>query len=172
MAEGGEDPPKRKRRNLLKLYYGVSENPSAAQIDPTDINSPHFQCPAYMEQLLQKSSLAELMDKEDQMLQRKNRLLRLHWFGSLDYRSRPSVYTLTKHEPFHHLTIVVYSWGVLVFWMRFVVTISGEARSKKLLMKEAWFERMLSDYRTSSLLGRRAAESSNLLQCPQPSQLR
>ncbi|XP_065175559.1 vacuolar protein sorting-associated protein 51 homolog [Sycon ciliatum] len=68
MAEG-EEPPKRKRRNLLKLYYGVSENQSEANIDPTDINSPHFQSAAYMEQLLQSKSLAELMDKEDEMHQ-------------------------------------------------------------------------------------------------------
>ena len=71
MAEGGEDPPKRKRRNLLKLYYGVNESQSSGTIDPTDINSPHFQPSTFMEQLLQKSSLAQLMDKEDEMLQRK-----------------------------------------------------------------------------------------------------
>ena len=70
-GEHGEGPPRRKRRNLLKLYYGVSDAASPSQVDVRDINSPHFQSEAFMEDMLKNSTLAQLMDKEEEMRQRE-----------------------------------------------------------------------------------------------------
>lgn len=54
----------RQKRGLLKLYYGVGDEPGDAPVNPCDINGAHFKPDAYMEKLLKEKSLPELMDKE------------------------------------------------------------------------------------------------------------
>ena len=51
----------RQKRGLLKLYYGVGDEPGETPINPCDVNGAHFRPDAYMEKLLKEKSLAELM---------------------------------------------------------------------------------------------------------------
>ena len=61
----------RQKRGLLKLYYGVGEEPGETPVNPCDINGAHFKPDAYMEKLLKEKSLTELMDKETDITKRK-----------------------------------------------------------------------------------------------------
>ena len=61
----------RKKRDMLKLYYGDTEHPdanSAVATDPCNINGAHFEPEVYLGKLLKERSLAELMDKETEMV--------------------------------------------------------------------------------------------------------
>ncbi len=62
----------RQKRGLLKLYYGVGEEPGETPVNPCDINGAHFKPDAYMEKLLKEKSLTELMDKETDITKRKD----------------------------------------------------------------------------------------------------
>ena len=62
----------RQKRGLLKLYYGVGDEPGETQVNPCDINGAHFKPDAYMEKLLKEKSLTELMDKETDITKRKD----------------------------------------------------------------------------------------------------
>ena len=75
----------RQKRGLLKLYYGVGEEPGETPVNPCDINGAHFKPDAYMEKLLKEKSLTELMDKETDITKRTNRNTHevLHIFSCL-----------------------------------------------------------------------------------------
>ena len=70
--EGSLDGAKgRKKRDMLKLYYGDTEDTtanSAAATDPCNINGAHFEPDVYLSKLLKERSLTELMDKETEMV--------------------------------------------------------------------------------------------------------
>lgn len=61
----------RKKRDMLKLYYGEnseSAESSASAADPCNINGAHFEPDVYLGKLFKERSLAELMDKETEMV--------------------------------------------------------------------------------------------------------
>ena len=59
---------RRRRRGLLRMYYGVDEQESSEQpSDPMDIDEMGFKPDQYLEKLLKELSLVELFDKERQM---------------------------------------------------------------------------------------------------------
>jgi hypothetical protein len=61
----------RKKRDMLKLYYGHSEElgeQGASAADPCNINGAHFEPDIYLGKLLKERSLSELMDKETEMV--------------------------------------------------------------------------------------------------------
>ena len=59
---------RRRRRGLLRMYYGVDDQVSSnQQEDPLDIDSIGFKVDLYLEKLLKELSLTELFDKERQM---------------------------------------------------------------------------------------------------------
>eukprot|EP00112_Aurelia_sp_Birch-Aquarium-sp1_P006498 Seg1716.21 transcript_id=Seg1716.21/GoldUCD/mRNA.D3Y31 product="Vacuolar protein sorting-associated protein 51" protein_id=Seg1716.21/GoldUCD/D3Y31 len=71
MEEGDSDDERtrRKKRGLLKLYYGMSDQLAAGQSqDPCDINGAHFQHEDYLEKMFKEKSLSELMDKETEIV--------------------------------------------------------------------------------------------------------
>ena len=58
----------RRRRGLLRMYYGVDDQVSSnQQEDPLDIDSVGFKVDLYLEKLLKELSLTGLFDKERQM---------------------------------------------------------------------------------------------------------
>ncbi|ELU14198.1 hypothetical protein CAPTEDRAFT_169961 [Capitella teleta] len=62
----------RKKRDMLKMYYGHSQealqDQGAATADPCNINGAHFEPDIYLGKLLKERSLGELMDKETEMV--------------------------------------------------------------------------------------------------------
>ncbi len=66
---GGEEGhlKRKRRRGLLRMYYGVDENSSQHAGDPMDIDKTAFQSQQYMEKLLKESSLNQLYLQEDKM---------------------------------------------------------------------------------------------------------
>jgi len=78
----------RQKRGLLKLYYGVGDEPGETPINPCDINGAHFKPDAYMEKLLKEKSLTELMDKETDITKRKDFTERILVFAICFCRSQ------------------------------------------------------------------------------------
>jgi hypothetical protein len=65
---GGEDHQlRRRRRGLLRMYYGVENEQSKEQDNPVDIDKAGFQPPVFMEKILKECSLNELYKKEERM---------------------------------------------------------------------------------------------------------
>ncbi len=81
-AEAEDEKTRRKKRGLLKLYYGMSDQsvPGQAQ-DPYDINEAHFQHFEFLEKLFKEKSLSELMDKETEIVKRESKNLILEILG-------------------------------------------------------------------------------------------
>jgi len=68
-AEVEEELARRKKRGILKLYYGMTDQTTATESqDPHDMNGAHFQHQSYLEKLLKEKSLPELMDKETEIV--------------------------------------------------------------------------------------------------------
>ena len=66
--ESGE--PRRNRRDLLRGYYGTSEE--TKQMDIYDINEAYFQHEKYLDKMFKERSLHELMDKESEIIKRED----------------------------------------------------------------------------------------------------
>lgn len=72
MAENANEenePTRQNRRNMLKEYYGTSEDIKPQNI--YDINEAYFQHEKYLDKLFKEKSLHELMDKESEIIKRK-----------------------------------------------------------------------------------------------------
>ncbi|XP_065071080.1 vacuolar protein sorting-associated protein 51 homolog [Rhopilema esculentum] len=68
-AEPEDDKSRRKKRGILKLYYGISDQSTPGEDqDPHDINGAHFQYQSYLEKLFKEKALPELMDKETEIV--------------------------------------------------------------------------------------------------------
>ena len=51
------------------MYYGIDEEqPGSTTVDPCDIDGAHFKPSIYLDTLIQKASLTELMDRENDMV--------------------------------------------------------------------------------------------------------
>lgn len=66
-------PQRRKPRDVLKTYYGMSEDGAGSSVagsasGPCDINGAAFEPDVYLSRLLKERSLTELMDKESEMV--------------------------------------------------------------------------------------------------------
>ncbi|XP_067656588.1 vacuolar protein sorting-associated protein 51 homolog [Haliotis asinina] len=67
--EGEMADSKRRRHGVLKMYYGIDEEkPGTTTVDPCDIDGAHFKPDIYLSTLIKKSSLTELMDRENEMV--------------------------------------------------------------------------------------------------------
>lgn len=59
---------RRRRRGLLRMYYGVDDQELASQQgNPLDIDSAGFKVDQYMEKMLKELSLTDLYEKERRM---------------------------------------------------------------------------------------------------------
>ncbi|XP_074642673.1 vacuolar protein sorting-associated protein 51 homolog isoform X2 [Tubulanus polymorphus] len=69
-GEDEDSQSKRRKHGMLKMYYGIADDQSgaSASIDPCDINGAHFKADIFLNKLLREKSLAELMDKESEMV--------------------------------------------------------------------------------------------------------
>nr|XP_026689475.1 vacuolar protein sorting-associated protein 51 homolog [Ciona intestinalis] len=67
--ENDEDERRSRKKDMLKMYYGVNgaDSNTAVGNDPLDIDSPHFHAENYLRKIKQEKSLAELMDAENDM---------------------------------------------------------------------------------------------------------
>lgn len=63
---------RKRRRGLLRMYYGVDDQVPEQQINPLDIDHTHFQSDMFMEKVLKDCSLNELYQMEGKM--KKGRL--------------------------------------------------------------------------------------------------
>ena len=66
---GGEEGvmKRKRRRGLLRMYYGVDEGSTQQASDPLDIDKTGFQSQQFMDKLLKESSLNQLYVQEDKM---------------------------------------------------------------------------------------------------------
>ena len=58
---------RRRRRGLLRMYYGVDEHGNQEAENPLDIDQAGFRPDAYMEKVLKECSLNELYKQEGRM---------------------------------------------------------------------------------------------------------
>ena len=58
---------RRRRRGLLRMYYGVDEQGSKEEENPLDIDQSGFKPDAFMEKMLKECSLNELYRQEARM---------------------------------------------------------------------------------------------------------
>lgn len=58
---------RRRRRGMLRMYYGVNDQTQAEQENPLDIDRAGFKPDAFMEKTLKESSLNELYKQEERM---------------------------------------------------------------------------------------------------------
>ena len=71
-APDEDQASRRRKRGLLKLYYGVSDQTSTGnKPDPYDINEAHFEHDAFLDRLFKEKTLSELMDKETEIVKRE-----------------------------------------------------------------------------------------------------
>ncbi|XP_065649372.1 vacuolar protein sorting-associated protein 51 homolog isoform X2 [Hydra vulgaris] len=61
-----DDASRRRKRGLLKMYYGTSQE--AENKDPYDIDQAYFEHDAYLEKIFKEKTLHELMDKESEVV--------------------------------------------------------------------------------------------------------
>jgi len=68
-SDGGEEGliKRKRRRGLLRMYYGVDEGATQQASDPLDIDKTGFQSQQFMDKLLKESSLNQLYVQEDKM---------------------------------------------------------------------------------------------------------
>ena len=66
---GGEDGQmkRKRRRGLLRMYYGVDDSSAQEVGNPLDIDKTAFQSQKFMEKLLKECSLNQLYLQEDKM---------------------------------------------------------------------------------------------------------
>lgn len=69
MAEDDTDGTRKNRRDLLRGYYGTSED--IKQRDIYDINEAYFQHGKFLDKMFKEKTLHELMDKESEIIKRK-----------------------------------------------------------------------------------------------------
>ena len=58
---------RKRRRGLLRMYYGVDENGPLQEENPLDIDKASFRPQAFMEKMLKESSLNHLYRQEEKM---------------------------------------------------------------------------------------------------------
>ena len=58
---------RKRRRGLLRMYYGVDENGPLQEDNPLDIDKSGFRPQSYMEKTLKESSLNQLYRQEERM---------------------------------------------------------------------------------------------------------
>jgi hypothetical protein len=67
-ADDEDHQTRRKRRGLLRMYYGVDDHvTSSHQTNPLDIDSSGFKVDEYLEKMLKELSLTDLYEKERKM---------------------------------------------------------------------------------------------------------
>ena len=69
MAENDSDGTRKNKRDLLRGYYGTSED--IKQRDIYDINEAYFQHGKFLDKMFKEKTLHELMDKESEIIKRK-----------------------------------------------------------------------------------------------------
>ena len=60
-------PERRRKQDMLKMYYGSTNGASNPSTDPYDINGASFQPDTYLNRMLKEKGLTDLMDKEMEM---------------------------------------------------------------------------------------------------------
>ena len=73
MAEANDEDDeisRRRKRGLLKLFYGSGNRPGNKPVNIYDIDEAHFQHDAYLEKMFKEKSLHDLMDKEAEIVKR------------------------------------------------------------------------------------------------------
>ena len=63
----GEHQVRKRRRGLLRMYYGVDENGPLQEDNPLDIDKSGFRPQHFMEKTLKESSLNQLYRQEEKM---------------------------------------------------------------------------------------------------------
>lgn len=58
---------RKRRRGLLRMYYGVDENGPHQEENPLDIDKSGFRPQVFMEKLLKESSLNQLYRQEERI---------------------------------------------------------------------------------------------------------
>ena len=58
---------RKRRRGLLRMYYGVDDQVPEEKINPMDIDSTQFKSDMFMEKVLKECSLNELYQMEGKM---------------------------------------------------------------------------------------------------------
>ncbi len=58
---------RKRRRGLLRMYYGVDENAPQQEDNPLDIDKAGFKPQSFMEKTLKESSLNQLYRQEERM---------------------------------------------------------------------------------------------------------
>lgn len=66
-AGEGEHQVRKRRRGLLRMYYGVDENGPQQEENPLDIDKSGFRPQQFMEKTLKESSLNQLYRQEEKM---------------------------------------------------------------------------------------------------------
>ncbi|XP_046444096.1 vacuolar protein sorting-associated protein 51 homolog isoform X3 [Daphnia pulex] len=66
MSKELNENDKRKRNNLLSQYYGITEEKDVENL--FDVDGKHFNADAYVDKLVQETSLKQLIDKEQELV--------------------------------------------------------------------------------------------------------
>ncbi|EFX60518.1 hypothetical protein DAPPUDRAFT_342945, partial [Daphnia pulex] len=66
MSKELNENDKRKRNNLLSQYYGITEEKDVENL--FDVDGKHFNVDAYVDKLVQETSLKQLIDKEQELV--------------------------------------------------------------------------------------------------------
>lgn len=66
MSKEATENDKRKRNNLLSQYYGITKEKDVENL--FDVDGKHFNADAYVDKLVQETSLKQLIDKEQELV--------------------------------------------------------------------------------------------------------
>ncbi len=105
---------RRRRRGLLRMYYGVDDSVQVQQDNPLDIDKAGFKADMFMEKMLKETSLNNLYKQEERM--KKGMVYTrtiLHHIPSAHTHTHypppiPSAHTLTTLYPYPQHTHTLY----------------------------------------------------------------